>query len=1296
MNKITQSKRKSVRFNGCLLASAVLFGTVLSSFAQTTFNYTGAVQTYTVPAGATQITVDVQGAQGGDGVNASVGAYGGRVQATLAVNPGDVLDVLVGGAGGNCETCASGGFNGGGGTNAMVGGNQAAGTGGGASDIRVTPYALANRIVVGGGGGGGGYTGAAANGGVGGGLIGGTGATWNGYQGGTGGTQSAGGIGGNGSSNGQPNAVDGTFGFGGAGQGWSGGGGGAGGGYYGGGGGFIGGGGGGSNYADAGATSVLHTAGYRAGNGLVIITPIVSGPTISSFTPNSGCPNSTSVVITGTNFTGITAVLFGGTNALSFTVNSSTQITATVGVGTTGTIQVVGSTTATSIGTFTVNALPAAPTAVTATPASICAGSTSNLNATSAGNTINWWDAVTGGTLLTNVASGTNYSVMPSATTTYFAESQNAVSGGSGSQTFNYTGAVQTFTVPAGVISLTIDSRGAQGGAATNPSVGPGANGGRVQATISVTPGDVLNINVGGMGVDGTTGSGGAGGFNGGGAGALYAGSYAGGGGGGASDIRVSPYTLNDRLVVAGGGGGGAYNYSTAGADRGGMGGGTIGEGGYSGSVLLGNGYAGNGGTQSAGGAAGNYTSYCIASDGVLGVGGAGGPCNNSGGGGGGGFYGGGGGVWAGGGGGSSFPAGATHTQGYQTGNGQVIISWVSTILGCASSTRTSVDVIVTPLPVITSSSATASSICVGDSSNLNAVSLGNTINWWNAALGGTLLSSVPSGTDYSVSPTSTTTYYAEGVTPSSASSILNGTVAANSSGGTYTLGYTFTPSSTLTVTGVRRYFGTKISVWDNAGTLLMTQACSGTDGVWSTTPCTPLVLNAGSTYYIGAWTNGGAYYWDFPSYPYVLSAGTIGYGQYASTDSWPSISDLGMFYVDLEFSGGTGGCTSVSRTAVTVTVNQLPTVSANASATTICAGDAETLTGSGAVSYVWDNSVTDGVTFNPTSTVTYNVTGTDGNGCMNTASVLVNVNQLPAVSANASSTSICMGDAETLTGSGAVSYVWDNSVTDGVSFNPTSTVTYNVTGTDGNGCMNTASVLVNVNQLPTVSANASSTSICMGDAETLTGGGAVSYVWDNNVTDGVSFNPTSTVTYNVTGTDGNGCMNTASVLVNVNTLPTVTYTETTLFSCVNWAPFSLATGTPVGGVYSGIGVAGTNFDPAAAGSGTANVTYTYTDGNGCAGSASSALTVDACTGISTLTASTAIAVYPNPSNGVYNITISEPTQVTVYNALGQVVLIQEVNANTTQIDLSKMMNGIYTLNAVTANHQQTIRLIKN
>src|SRR5207247_1784764 len=81
---------------------------------------------------------------------------------------------------------------------------------------------------------------------------------------------------------------------------------------------------------------------------------VINPPTISSFTPGSG-PVGTSVTISGTNFTGATAVLFNGTSA-SFTVNSATAITATVPAGaTSGPISVTtADSTASSAGSFTV------------------------------------------------------------------------------------------------------------------------------------------------------------------------------------------------------------------------------------------------------------------------------------------------------------------------------------------------------------------------------------------------------------------------------------------------------------------------------------------------------------------------------------------------------------------------------------------------------------------------------------------------------------------------------------------------------------------------------------------------------------------------------------------------------------------------------------------------------------------------------------------------------------------------------------------------------------------------------
>jgi hypothetical protein len=129
------------------------------------------------------------------------------------------------------------------------------------------------------------------------------------------------------------------------------------------------------------------------------------------------------------------------------------------------------------------------------------------------------------------------------------------------SQSFTSTGAEQVFTVPAAVTSVNALLVGAYGGAGSQ-SVTGGAPA-TIQATIAVTPGEKLYVEVGGDGSTATGPGGGSGGFNGGGGGGdVVLGGPSGAGGGGGSDIRTCAVgaagcsTLASRLIVAGGGGG--------------------------------------------------------------------------------------------------------------------------------------------------------------------------------------------------------------------------------------------------------------------------------------------------------------------------------------------------------------------------------------------------------------------------------------------------------------------------------------------------------------------------------------------------------------------------------------------------------------------------------------------------------------------------------------------------------------------------------------------------------------------
>ncbi|OFZ46840.1 MAG: hypothetical protein A3D92_02870 [Bacteroidetes bacterium RIFCSPHIGHO2_02_FULL_44_7] len=291
----------------------------------------------------------------------------------------------------------------------------------------------------------------------------------------------------------------------------------------------------------------------------------------------------------------------------------------------------------------------------------------------------------------------------------------------------------------------------------------------------------------------------------------------------------------------------------------------------------------------------------------------------------------------------------------------------------------------------------------------------------------------------------------------------------------------------------------------------------------------------------------------------------------------------------------GTDGNGCQNTDQVSVTVNALPLVNAGPDQT-VCDGVQVTLSGSGATSYAWDNGVSNGVAFTQAvGTVSYTVTGTDGNGCQNTDQVDVTVNPLPAVNAGPDQT-VCDGVQVILFGGGAINYAWDNGITDNVAFTPTvGTTTYTVTGTDGNGCQNTDQVDVTVNPLPVVDAGPDQT-VCDGVAVVLSASGAQNYAWTNGVVDGAAFTPAvGTITYTVTGTDGNGCQDTDQVDVTVTPLPVV-FAGNDVIICEGDQVVLTGSGAQSyvwdNGVSNGIA-----FSPAI---GTVTYTVTGTDANGC------------------------------------------------------------------------------------------------
>lgn len=333
-----------------------------------------------------------------------------------------------------------------------------------------------------------------------------------------------------------------------------------------------------------------------------------------------------------------------------------------------------------------------------------------------------------------------------------------------------------------------------------------------------------------------------------------------------------------------------------------------------------------------------------------------------------------------------------------------------------------------------------------------------------------------------------------------------------------------------------------------------------------------------------------------------------------------------------------TNGAGCVDDDQITVTVNPLPNITATPSLPEFCSGDSINITANGAGaggSYTWAPTSfmnpsagnTQVVIVKPPTDTTYTLTGTDANGCSATISVPVTVNPLPPISISGLN-NVCNGFCTTLTASGAGAggtYTWSpatglipNNTSNPVDACPTSNTTYTVTGTDANGCSNTATITITVHNNPTADAGAD-VDICLGTSTTLNGSGnpgpIVSCLW-TTTGDGLTnpnscsttVTPTISSTYQLEVTDGFGCKGTDQVTVTVNPLPNINITPASVGLCQGLSANLTASGAGAGGTYQWSPT--TSMTPAAGNTASVSVapvssiTYTAvgTDANGCVG----------------------------------------------------------------------------------------------
>lgn len=286
------------------------------------------------------------------------------------------------------------------------------------------------------------------------------------------------------------------------------------------------------------------------------------------------------------------------------------------------------------------------------------------------------------------------------------------------------------------------------------------------------------------------------------------------------------------------------------------------------------------------------------------------------------------------------------------------------------------------------------------------------------------------------------------------------------------------------------------------------------------------------NSYSVSAMPGATLYTWTFP--PQWSGSGTT-----TGVSSTGTAGVSGNVYVAASYT-----CGISAPALLSVSVVPLPFVSITSATPSIfCAGQTVTFNVTGASTYTLEPGNIMGTppfTDTPPVSTTYTLSGTDIHGCnsKNLATTFINVKANPTITVN--NGSVCVNETFLMTPSGAATYTSSNGPF--WAFTPTVSGIYEFTvvGTGSNGCVGEPAInTLTAVALPNITAVASRTSICTKETTTLTAGGGATYTWtsnNNSTLTVLSVTPFINTTYFVTGTSADGCVNSQSVTVKVNT----------------------------------------------------------------------------------------------------------------------------------------------------------------
>lgn len=468
-----------------------------------------------------------------------------------------------------------------------------------------------------------------------------------------------------------------------------------------------------------------------------------------------------------------------------------------------------------------------------------------------------------------------------------------------------------------------------------------------------------------------------------------------------------------------------------------------------------------------------------------------------------------------------------------------------------------------------------------------------------------------------------------------------------------------------------------------------------------TTAPCN----GASETYGITPVSGASSYTWTLPS-------------------GWTGTSTTNSINVTAGASGGTievtanNACGSSTAQTLAVSIDPVPSQPSTISgSSTICSGGSDTYAVTNdpsATSYTWTlpggwSGTSSTNSINATAGAsggTIEVTADNACGSSTPQTITVSVEDVPSQpSTITGNMTLCEGDTETysvINDPSATDYSWTlpggwsgSSTTNSINgTSGTSGGTIQVTADNACGSSTTQTTSIVVNPAPTVMATGA-TNICDGETTTISASGATSYVWDNSLGAGASHDvsPSTTTTYTVIGTDGNGCEGTDQITITINPQPDVT---------VSLSGITLSSNNSNAGVtYQWIDCDNNNITI----TGETNQDYTPTSNgnyaviiteNGCTDT-SLCYTVDG-VGVDEYFASQ-IEIYPNPTGDFFNVLIHATDgnySISLFNSLGQRIITNQVEGEITKFDISELPAGIYIVEVRSEVNIHEIKVVKN